>query len=56
MEHSDTARIKVEQDDYFDNNTLLIQFEWLLMLVPFKEDFKGYAIEVVVNKARTHTA
>ena len=53
LEHSATARINVGQDDYFDNNTVLTQFERLLMLLPFKEDFKDHEIELVVDNART---
>ena len=56
MEHSATAGINVEQDGYFDNNSVLTQFDRLFMVLSFKEDFKDHEIEVVVDNARTHSA
>ena len=54
--NSATAGINVGQDGYFDNATILSQFERLFMLLTFKDDFKGHEIEVVVDNARTHSA
>lgn len=54
--HSATAGINVGQEGYFDNTTILSQFERLFMLLPFKGDFKGHEIEVIVDNARTHSA
>ncbi|CAF0955980.1 unnamed protein product [Didymodactylos carnosus] len=53
---SATASIHVGQDSYFDNETVLEQFERLFQLIEFKEDFKNHKIEIVVDNARTHTA
>ena len=50
------AGINVGGQGYFDNGTILAQFERLLQLVGFKEEFKGHQIEVVVDNARTHSA
>ena len=55
-EYSATAGINVGQEGYFDNTTILSQFERLFMLLPYKDDFKGHTIEVVVDNARTHSA
>ena len=49
-------RINVGQDGYFDNNTVLTQFERLLALLSFKRDVKDLEIEVVVDNARTYSA
>ena len=56
MEHSATTGINVGQYGYFDNNTVLTEFERLFMLLPFKNHFKDHEIEVVVDNARTHSA
>jgi hypothetical protein len=54
-EYSATASIIVGVDAYFDNQTILNQFERLFKLLQFKKDFKNHSIEVVVDNARTHT-
>ncbi|CAF1309414.1 unnamed protein product [Adineta ricciae] len=54
--NSATAGINVGQEGYFDNDTILAQFERLFMLLSFKESFKDHEIEVVVDNARTHSA
>ena len=53
--NSATASINVGVDGYFDNETILLQFERLFQLISFKEDFKGHQVEVVVDNARTHS-
>ena len=54
--YSATAGINVGQDNYFDNETVLEQFERLFRLLPFKSEFAGHDVEVVVDNARTHSA
>ena len=41
---------------YFDNETILNQFERLFQLLPFKTEYKGHDFEVIVDNARTHSA
>ena len=53
---SATAGISVGQDGYFDNDTILYQFERLFQLLSYKKDFKGHEIEIIVDNARTHSA
>ena len=43
-------------DLYFDNETILNQFERLFQLLPFKTEYKGHDFEIVVDDARTHSA
>ena len=50
---SATASINIGVDGYFDNETILSQFERLFQLISFKEDFKSHQVEVVVDNART---
>jgi len=54
--YSATAGINVGHDSYFDSNTVLQQFERLFQLLPFKQDFQGHDIEILVDNARTHSA
>ena len=54
--NSATAGITIGQDAYFNNETVLAQFERLFQLVKHKKEFKGHEIEVLVDNARTHTA
>ncbi|CAF1671912.1 unnamed protein product, partial [Adineta ricciae] len=56
VEGSATASIHVGHDAYFDNATVLQQFERLFQMIKFKQAFKGHIIECVVDNARTHTA
>ena len=53
---SATALIQVGQDSYFDNETILEQFDKLFKLIQFKRNFKDHEIEIIVDNARTHTA
>ena len=54
-DYSARTGINVGEQGYFDNGTILAQFESLFQLVGFKE-FKGHEIEVVVDNARIHSA
>ncbi|CAF4606386.1 unnamed protein product [Rotaria sp. Silwood2] len=56
IEKSATGFIDVGYDTYFDNFTILAQFERLFKLIQFKESFKNHKIEIIVDNARTHTA
>lgn len=56
VERSATASVNIGSDLYFDNSTILEQFERLFQMLEFKEDFKNHDIEVIVDNARTHTA
>lgn len=56
VERSATAGINVGYDAYFDNETILLQFERLFQMLPFKTEYKGHDIEVLVDNARTHSA
>ncbi|CAF3183466.1 unnamed protein product, partial [Rotaria sp. Silwood2] len=53
---SATAGINVGEQGYFDNVTILCQFERLFQLLPFKKEYKDHDIEVVVDNAITHSA
>lgn len=55
-DYSARAGINVGEDGYFDNDTILCQFERLFQLLSFKEGYKGHDIEIVVDNARTHSA
>ena len=41
---------------YFDNETILSQFERLFQLLPFKAEYKGHDFEIIVDNARKHAA
>lgn len=51
-----TASINIGTDSYFDNETILSQFERLFQMLEFKQAYKDHQVEVVVDNARTHTA
>jgi hypothetical protein len=56
VKRSVTASINIGTDYYFDNNTILEQFERLFQMLEFKKEFKNNDIEIIVDNARTHTA
>ncbi|CAF3858213.1 unnamed protein product, partial [Rotaria sp. Silwood1] len=56
VERSASASIHVGSDAYFDNSTILAQFERLFKLLKFKECFNNHKIEIIVDNARTHSA
>ena len=56
IERSASASAHVSSDVYFDNSTVLAQFERLFKLIEFKECFKNHRIEIVIDNARTHSA
>ncbi|CAF1587913.1 unnamed protein product, partial [Didymodactylos carnosus] len=50
------ASIVVGRDAYFDNSTVLYQFERMFKMLQFHSELKKCAIEFVVDNGRTHTA
>lgn len=56
MERTATASINVGYDAYFDNETILNQFERLFQMLEFKQDYKQHQIDIMVDNARTYTA
>ncbi|CAF4585544.1 unnamed protein product, partial [Rotaria sp. Silwood2] len=50
-----TASINIGTDAYFDNDTILEQFERLFLMLEFKQDYKENQIEIIVDNARTRT-
>jgi hypothetical protein len=50
-----TASINIGTDAYFDNDTILSQFERLFQMLEFKQEYKDNQIEIIVDNARTHT-
>ncbi|CAF1386639.1 unnamed protein product [Didymodactylos carnosus] len=53
--NSATASIAIGTGTYFDNDTILSQFERLFKLLQFKMDYKGHDIEILVDNATTHS-
>ena len=56
IEKTATGSIDVGYGSYFDNLTILAQFERLFKLLHLKSEFKNHNIEVIVDNATTHTA
>ena len=56
INHTATATINIGTDLYFDNDTILSQFERLFRMVQFKTEYKNHHIDILVDNARTHTA
>ncbi|CAF1555882.1 unnamed protein product [Rotaria sp. Silwood1] len=55
-ERSASGSIHVGSGGFFDNSSILAQFERLFKLLVFKECFSGHNIEIIVDNARTHSA
>ena len=55
-DRSANAYIEPKKDHYFDNQTILKQFERLFIMLTFKKEFEKHQIEIIVDNARTHTA
>jgi hypothetical protein len=53
--HGPSAFIALNGDNYFDNDTILYQFERMFKLLKFKREFHGYNFEFLVDNATTHT-
>ena len=56
VEKTATGSIDVNYDSYFDNSTILTQFERFFKLLQMKSEFKNHNIEIIVDNATTHTA
>lgn len=56
LPRSATRFLELNGDNYFDNETILEQFERLFKLIQFKKEFAGHDIELLVDNATTHTA
>ncbi|CAF2977748.1 unnamed protein product [Rotaria sp. Silwood2] len=56
IDRTSTAAINVGADAYFDNETVLLQFQRLLKMLKFKTDYKDHDIDVLLDNARKHTA
>jgi hypothetical protein len=53
---SANAWIEPGKDCYFNNDTIIKQFERLFILLKYKTIFKNHNIVIIVDNARTHTA
>ena len=56
MDNTATASINVGENAYFDNETILSQFQCLFKMLEFKADYRDHEIYVLVDNARTHMA
>ncbi|CAF5040557.1 unnamed protein product, partial [Rotaria sp. Silwood1] len=56
LDRTATASINIGTDAYFDNDTILEQFERLFQMLEFKQEYRDHQIEIIVDNARTHTA
>ncbi|CAF1339451.1 unnamed protein product [Adineta ricciae] len=56
VERTATASINIGSDAYFNNETILNQFERLFQMLEFKQHYKKHQIDIIVDNARTHTA
>jgi hypothetical protein len=56
VERTATASINIGSDAYFNNETILNQFERLCQMLEFKQYYKKHQIDIIADNARTHTA
>jgi hypothetical protein len=56
LPRSATRFLELNGDSYFDNETILEQFERLFKLIRFKTEYTGHDIELLVDNATNHTA
>ncbi|CAF1323963.1 unnamed protein product [Rotaria sordida] len=56
IESSASASMHVSSDAYFDNLTILTQFERLFKLLESKECYNNHKIEIIVDNVRNHSA
>ena len=56
MQYSATFDINLGCDVYFDNETMLNQFERMLQLLSLKRKYKDHDLEIVVDNARIQSA
>lgn len=50
-----SASVALGADNYFTNNSILAQFERLFKMLPFKKEFQGHQVELLVDNATTHS-
>jgi hypothetical protein len=55
-ENEASAQIVLDGVNYFNNDTILEQFERLFQMIEFCEVLKDYDIEILVDNATTHTS
>ena len=55
VDRTATASINIGTDTYFYNDTILGQFESLLRMIEFKQNYNDKQLEIIVDNARTHT-
>ena len=55
IERTASTSAHVSSDVYFDNSTILTQFERFFKLIEFKECFKNHKIEIVIDNARIYS-
>jgi hypothetical protein len=53
--NSATASIVIGTDNYFNNESILSQFERLFKLLQFKNDYRGHNIHILVDNATIYT-
>ena len=55
MQYFATSCIILGCNIYFDNETILNQFERLFQLLPFRTEYKEHKFGMIVDNARTHS-
>ena len=56
IDYTATAAINVGGEVYFDNETILSQFQRLFRMLEFKTAYAGHQIDILIDNAKTHTA
>ena len=56
IDYTATAAINVGGEVYFDNETILSQFQHLFRMLEFKTEYPGHQIDILTDNAKTHTA
>ena len=56
LDSSADAFIEHKKDCYFDNDSILFQFERLFKMLKFKTELFGHKLEILVDNARTHSS
>lgn len=55
-EREASAEIVLNGENYFDNETILEEFDRLFKMIQFSEALKDHSIEILVDNATTHTS
>ena len=55
VKNSATSFIDLDGKNYFNNETILYQFERIFQMLEFRAGFKDHDIEFLVDNATTHT-